>query len=138
MNDKPNLLDNLAYPKTQSVEAVTTLAKFLNIRTDKLDHIDLANDARLVLSSKGDCYYYTEINRCTCPGHVFNHTCKHRKALADSRGKERAARPVKIEVPGMTPSDGLTDSIAIPRFRPIPDEVLNDPILKGYDGPAVA
>ena len=53
-----NLLDGLN-PVTQTIESGKALAKFLGLTEELPEIIVLANGARLTLSSKKDCYYYT-------------------------------------------------------------------------------
>jgi len=47
--------------------------------------IALANGARLTLSSKKDCYYFTSEKGCTCRAGTYGRICRHRKALESSK-----------------------------------------------------
>jgi hypothetical protein len=47
--------------------------------------IALANGARLTLSSKKDCYYFTNAKVCTCKAGTYGRICRHRKALESSK-----------------------------------------------------
>lgn len=40
-----------------------------------------------ILSAKGDGYYQTTLDKCSCPDHEFrHHECKHQKMLAKYLG----------------------------------------------------
>ena len=75
-----NLLEGVS-PVTQSADAGKALAKFLGMKEALPETIALANGARLTLSSKKDCYYYTSEKVCTCKAGTYGRTCGHRKAL---------------------------------------------------------
>ena len=60
-----NLLDGLN-PVTQTIDGGKALAKFLGLSEELPETIALANGARLVLSTKRDCYYFTSEKGCTC------------------------------------------------------------------------
>jgi hypothetical protein len=68
-------------PITQSVECVESLAAFMNRKIDN-GILDLGA-VRLVLSSKGDCYYTVTARDCSCPARAYNpgKPCKHMKAF---------------------------------------------------------
>jgi hypothetical protein len=61
---------------SQKVESVVELLNFLGKPIDPLPEIvKLADGAQLTKSSKGDCYYHTSPEGCTCPGFYYRHTC---------------------------------------------------------------
>ena len=78
-----NLLEGLN-PVTQTTDSGKALAKFLGLSEELPETIALAN-AKLVLSSKKDCYYFVSVDGCTCKAFTYRHTCKHVKALAGSK-----------------------------------------------------
>jgi hypothetical protein len=53
--------------------------------------ISLANDARLVLSSKQDCYYMATVKSCSCKAGQYGRMCKHRKPLLEGDQPSQAA-----------------------------------------------
>ena len=73
---------------SQKVESVVELLKYLGQPVAPLPAVvELANDAQLTRSTKGDCYYCTSPTECTCPGFYYRHSCKHIKALASTSAK---------------------------------------------------
>jgi hypothetical protein len=68
-------------PKTQPVECVESLAAFVNKKIT--DGILNLGAVRLVLSSKGDCYYTVTDSDCSCPARAFHpqRRCKHMRAF---------------------------------------------------------
>jgi hypothetical protein len=119
-----NLLDGLS-PLTQTLESGKALASFLRMTEELPETIALANGARLTLSSKGDCYYYTSEKGCSCTTGQYGKICKHRTALAGSnseaqiyqaRQKERRAQAKA--------SKGIETSIREPGFRPALEEAV--------------
>ena len=79
-----NLLEGLN-PVTQTIESGKALAKFLGMKEELPETIALANGARLTLSTKKDCYYYTSDRGCTCKAGTYGRMCKHRKAMEGSK-----------------------------------------------------
>jgi len=79
-----NLLEGLS-PVTQSAEAGKALAKFLGLSEELPESISMANGARLNLSSKKDCYYYTSEKGCSCKAGTYGRMCRHRKSLESSK-----------------------------------------------------
>ena len=79
-----NLLEGLS-PVTQTIDSGKALAKFLGIKEELPEIIALANGARLTLSSKKDCSYYTSEKGCTCKAGQYGRICRHRKALEGSK-----------------------------------------------------
>ena len=79
-----NLLDGLN-PVTQTIESGKALAKFLGLSEELPETIVLADGARLVLSTKRDCYYFTSEKGCTCKAGTYGRICRHRKALESSK-----------------------------------------------------
>ena len=79
-----NLLDGLN-PVTQTIESGKALAKFLGMNEELPETITLANGARLTLSSKKDCYYYTSETVCTCKAGTYGRICRHRKSMESSK-----------------------------------------------------
>jgi hypothetical protein len=78
-----NLLEGRTGPVTQTIDGGKALAKYLGIKEDRPEVINLANGARLTLSTKRDCYYFTNATGCSCRAGQYNQLCKHRKALQD-------------------------------------------------------
>jgi hypothetical protein len=68
-------------PVTQTIDSGKALAQFLGLGEDLPQVINLANGARLSLSSKKDCYYFTNSRGCSCKAGQFGRDCKHKKAL---------------------------------------------------------
>jgi hypothetical protein len=67
---------------TQSSESVAKLLNFLGKPENPLPAIvPLADGLQLTKSSKGDVYYFTSQEFCTCPGFHYRRSCKHVKAL---------------------------------------------------------
>jgi hypothetical protein len=79
-----NMLGGLN-PVTQTIESGKALAKFLGLSEELPETIALANGARLNLSSKKDCYYYTFEKGCTCKAGTYGRICRHRKAMESSK-----------------------------------------------------
>jgi hypothetical protein len=75
-----NMLGGLN-PVTQTIEGGKALAKFLGLSEELPETIALANGARLTLSSKKDCYYFTNAKVCTCKAGTYGRICRHRMAL---------------------------------------------------------
>lgn len=92
---------------TQSIDSGRTLAKYLGMKESLPETIQLANGTRLTLSSKKDAYYVTTAQGCSCKAGQYGRICKHRQS------------------PKMSASE----------IQRIPDEVIEDPVLAGYDGP---
>jgi hypothetical protein len=80
-----NLLDRMVGPTTQTIDGGKALAKFLEMKEELPETIALANGARLTLSGKKDCYYYTSDKGCTCKAGQYGRICKHRKAVESSK-----------------------------------------------------
>ena len=72
-------------PVTQTIESGKALASFLGMKEELPVVISLANGARLTLSSKKDCYYFTSEKSCTCKAGTYGWMCKHRKTLESSK-----------------------------------------------------
>ena len=79
-----NLLEGLN-PVTQTIDSVKALAKFLGLSEGLPETIALAGGARLTLSSKKDCYYFTNARGCSCKAGQYGRMCRHRKALEGSK-----------------------------------------------------
>ena len=79
-----NLLAGIS-PVTQTIESGKALAKFLGMKEELPEIIALANGARLVLSKKRDCYYFTSDKVCTCKAGTYGRICRHRKALESTK-----------------------------------------------------
>jgi hypothetical protein len=76
--------------ESQTVDSVIQMLKGLGRQFDPLpEFVKLADGAQLTKSSKGDCYYHTSPEGCTCPGFYYHHSCKHMKALASTSAKLR-------------------------------------------------
>jgi len=81
-------------PKTQAIDAVKGMIEYLTgeqVR-ELPGVVRLANGWQLTKSSKGDCYYMTSPQECSCPGFCFQRACRHVKSL---RGAEE--QPQKQE-----------------------------------------
>lgn len=77
-------------PITQSTAAVIELLNCLGKSADPLpDKVELTGGAQLTRSSKGDVYYFTSEKACTCTGFYYRKTCKHIKALANTKSHPR-------------------------------------------------
>ena len=63
-------------PVTQTIDSGKALAQFLSLGEDLPQVIPLANGARLSLSSKRDCYYFTNSRGCSCRAGQFGRDCK--------------------------------------------------------------
>ena len=74
-------LIDIQSPVTQTIDSVKALAKFLGMKEDLPETIVLANGARLVLSTKRDCYYFTSEKGCTCRAGTYGRICRHRKPI---------------------------------------------------------
>ncbi len=68
-------------PVTQTIESGKALARFLGMAEETPEVISLADGARLVLSSKQDCYYVATVKSCSCRAGRFGKVCKHRRPL---------------------------------------------------------
>ena len=74
--------------KSQTVDSVIQMLKCLGRQFAPLpEFVKLNNGAQLTKSIKGDCYYYTSPDGCSCPGYTYRHTCKHIKLLLSSSSK---------------------------------------------------
>ncbi len=82
-----NLLEEIT-PKTQSVEAGKALAQFLGLE-ELPEIIPLADESRLVLSKKRDCYYVATSQGCSCRAGQYGKACRHR-SHASSQGMTMA------------------------------------------------
>ena len=68
---------------TQTIDSGKALAQFLGLEEKLPQVISLANGARLSLSAKRDCYYFTNSRGCSCRAGQFGKICKHRKGLQE-------------------------------------------------------
>jgi len=70
-------------PRSQPVDAVKSMIEFFDGKAcERLPKVVmLANNTRLTRSGKGDCYYVSSKNECSCPGFHYHRSCKHIKAL---------------------------------------------------------
>ena len=68
---------------TQTINSGKALAQYLGLEEALPQVIALANGARLSLSSKEDCYYFTNSRGCSCRAGQFGRDCKHKKALQE-------------------------------------------------------
>ena len=84
-------------PVTQTINSGKALAQFLGLEEALPQVIPLANGARLSLSSKEDCYYFTNSRGCSCRAGQFGRDCKHKKALQE-------------EIPSPSPAPSLRAS----------------------------
>jgi len=80
-----NLLDGMVGPTTQTIDGGKALASFLGMKEELPEIIALANGARLVLSTKKDCYYMTTPQNCTCKTGTYGRICRHRKAMESTK-----------------------------------------------------
>lgn len=65
-------------PVTQTIESGKALARYLGLAEETPEIISLADGARLVLSSKQDCYYVATVKSCSCKAGQYGRMCKHR------------------------------------------------------------
>lgn len=91
-----NLLEGIS-PVTQTIDSVKALAKFLGMKEELPEIIALANGARLTLSTKKDCYYYTSEKGCTCKAGTYGRMCRHRKALEGTKPRGQTMAEVLEE-----------------------------------------
>ena len=68
---------------TQRIDSVKALAQFLGLGDALPPVINLANGAQLTLSSKKDCYYFTNSRSCSCRAGLYWKICKHRRSLQE-------------------------------------------------------
>ena len=89
------------------------------MKEEQPETIALANGARLTLSSKKDCYYFTSEKGCTCKAGTYGRICRHRKPQSEAqayhdRRKEINAK-IKAGIIKLEPVDSITVSGG---FRP--------------------
>lgn len=80
---------------TQTTIAVKALAQFLGLKEDLPQAIPLANGAQLSLSSKKDCYYFTNSRGCSCRAGLYGKDCKHKRVLQEGA----SLSPSKVQEP---------------------------------------
>jgi hypothetical protein len=70
-------------PKTHTLEGVRAVVEFLTDKkcTKLPATVELPFGWRLFSSEKGDCYYMTNRDRCSCPDFQHRKTCKHVASL---------------------------------------------------------
>jgi hypothetical protein len=85
MNGKTVLEPKL--PATQTAESVKHLIEFVsgNPCQELPAVFKLTNGVQLTRSSKGDAYYVTSKQGCTCSGYTYRRTCRHVTALEDGK-----------------------------------------------------
>jgi len=139
MNGK-TLIGNTAVT-TQTPQAVAALLKFCKRPSNPMPtFVELNGGVRLTRSKKGDCYYTTSLNDCSCKARTFNPgtPCNHMKALqasvamADSKEHAKAYQAKERALRGSAP---MVDSIRqhVP-FKPIcPDEAEASPSFQLVD-----
>lgn len=96
---------------TQTIDSVKALAQFLGLEEALPQVISLANGARLSLSAKRDCYYYTNSRSCSCRAGLYGKICKHRKALQEGDSLSPSS---SLEVSSLSPSEPLSLSSSLP------------------------
>jgi len=104
------LLQNQS-PVTQTIDSGKALAQFLGLEEALPQVISLANGARLSLSAKRDCYYYTNSRSCSCRAGLYGKICKHRKALQEGGSLSPSSSP---EVSFLFPSEVRSLSSSLP------------------------
>ncbi|MCK9570998.1 hypothetical protein M0R72_18765 [Candidatus Pacearchaeota archaeon] len=77
-------------PVTQTIGSGKALAQYLGIEEALPQIISLTNGARLTLSTKKDCYYFTNAKGCSCRAGQFGKECKHKRELLSSSSKAQA------------------------------------------------
>ena len=103
------LLEGLTSPQTQSFEAIKALLAWRGRAIDPLPTYIQMDGLALVLSAKKDQYYTVTPKACSCASFVYRGgPCKHQRKFFSKSEIQR-----------------------------IPDEVIEDPILAGFDGPQV-
>lgn len=77
-------------PKSQPIDAVKAMIEFFDGKAcERLPgKVQLANGWQLTKSSKGDCYYTTSREACSCKGFQYRCRCKHIASLAGLEGKK--------------------------------------------------
>lgn len=105
--------------QTQTINSGKALAQFLGLEEDLLQVINLANGARLTLSSKKDCYYYTNSRSFSCRAGLYGKICKHRRSLQEgaSLSSSEASSLSPLEAIALNPSDPLSLSPILPSFQ---------------------
>jgi len=78
---------------TQTINSGKALAQFLGLEEALPQVIPLANGARLSLSSKRDCYYFTNSRSCSCRAGQYGRDCKHKRALQEGASLSPAPSP---------------------------------------------
>lgn len=104
------LLQNQS-PVTQTIDSGKALAKFLGLEGDLPQVISLAKGARLSLSAKRDCYYYTNSRSCSCRAGLYGKICKHRKGLQEGASLSPSS---SSEVCSLSPSEPLSLPSSLP------------------------
>jgi hypothetical protein len=78
---------------TQTINSGKALAQYLGLEEALPQVISLANGARLSLSSKKDCYYFTNSRSCSCRAGQYGRDCKHKRALQEGASLSPAPSP---------------------------------------------
>jgi hypothetical protein len=121
-----NLLEGYRGPESQRLGSVQALLKYMGRNVDQLPGAVLLDNVVLVLSAKGDQYYVVTEKACSCPSFGYRGgPCKHQRKYFP---------PEYIEDPGMP---GIRVKVSKNDIQRIPDGVISDPMLYGYDGPMV-
>jgi hypothetical protein len=94
--------------KTQTCDAVKCLIEFTTgAKCGELPAIfKLSHGWQLTRSSKGDCYYVSSKEACSCAGFYYRRSCRHVKALRDAQEDKGV---LLVEKP--TPRQQLTQHI---------------------------
>lgn len=103
----------LAFPVTQTREAVKQLIAYFNhgqAPEEMPSFYRLSSDMVLVQSNKGDAYYITRPNSCSCPAAIYNpgRQCKHSKKYFNQPVQPAASENgnIRDSLPGWIGPDG--------------------------------
>jgi mRNA degradation ribonuclease J1/J2 len=97
--------------QTQTINSGKALAQFLGLEEDLPQVINLANGVRLTLSSKKDCYYYTNSRSCSCRVGLYGKICKHRRNLQEGSSLSPSS---SLEVSSLLTSKPLSPNPSVP------------------------
>ena len=102
----------IASPVTQTREAVQQLIAYFNHSQQPKEmpsFYRLSGDLVLVQSNKGDVYYVTSPQSCSCPAATYHpgQSCKHpRKYFPQPVREAEATIDLRASLPGWTGPDG--------------------------------
>jgi hypothetical protein len=97
-------------PTTQTKESVVALLAYCKRPSEPLpEFVELKNSVRLTRSKKGDCYYTTTLEECSCKARTFNpgSPCKHMLALRADQANKIESESIRPKLPSFKPFDLL-------------------------------